>query len=66
MYQVNIGDKILYYPGSEEAQIFDTELNEEIGLAGEFKFKVPPDNPMYSELSTGKLVTILKNKEEYW
>lgn len=66
MYQVNIGDKILYYPGSEDAQIYDTELNEEIGLAGEFKFKVPPDNPAYSELSTGKLVTILKNKEEFW
>lgn len=66
MYQVNIGDKILYYPGSEDAQIYDTELNEEIGLAGEFKFKVPPDNPAYSELSTGKLVTIYKNKEEFW
>lgn len=66
MYQVNIGDKILYYPGSEEAQIYDTELNEEVGLAGEFKFKVPPDNPVYSELSTGKLVTIYKNGEEFW
>ena len=66
MYQVNIGNKILYYPGSEEAQIFATELNEEIGLAGEFKFEVPPDNPVYSELSNGKLVTILKNGDEYW
>ncbi|MBP5309639.1 MAG: phage tail protein [Lachnospiraceae bacterium] len=66
MYQVNIGDKILYYPGSVDAQIYDTELNEEVGLAGEFKFRVPPDNPLYSELSRGKLITIYKNKEEYW
>ena len=66
MYQVNLGDKILYYPGSEEAQIFGTENGENIGLAGEFKFQVPPDNPLYSELTSGKLITIYKNKMEVW
>lgn len=66
MYQVNIGDKIIYYPGSDDATIFDTELNEEVGLAGEFKFKVPPTNPQYSLLTTGALVTILKDKKEFW
>ena len=66
MYQVNIGDKIIYYPGSDDAEIFDTELNEEVGLAGEFKFKVPPTNPQYNLLTTGALVTILKDKKEFW
>ena len=66
MYQVNLGNKILYYPASEDAVIYDTELNEEIGLAGEFTFKVPPQNPLYSELTQGALVTILKDNVEVW
>ena len=66
MYQVNLGDGILYYPGSDDATIYDTNLNEEIGMAGEFSFKVPPANPLYSELAQGKLVTILKNGIEFW
>ena len=66
MYQVNLGNDILYYPGSDDATIYDTELNEEIGMAGEFKFKVPPTNPIYSQLVQGALVTILKDKKEFW
>ena len=66
MWQVNIGNSILYYPGSEDATIYDTNLNEECGLAGEFTFKVPPTNPLYSSLVNGALVTILKDKKEYW
>ena len=66
MWQVNIGQSILYYPGSEDATIYDTNLNEECGLAGEFTFKVPPTNPLYSSLVNGALVTILKDKKEYW
>lgn len=66
MYQVNIGTKILYYPGSEDAAIFDTDLNEEVGLAGEFTFRVPPTNPAYSSLTQGALVTILKDGTEFW
>ena len=66
MYQINLGNEILYYPGSEDAAVFDTELNEEVGLAGEFTFKVPPTNPLYSKLATGSLVTILKDGVEYW
>lgn len=66
MWQVNIGNSILYYPGSEDATIYDTNLNEECGLAGEFAFKVPPTNPLYSSLVNGALVTILKDKKEYW
>ena len=66
MYQVNLGDKILYYPASDDACIYDTELTEDVGQAGEFTFKVPPTNPLYSELSQGALVTILKDKKELW
>lgn len=66
MYQVNLGNKVLYYPASEDAVIYDTELNEEVGLAGEFTFKVPPQNPLYSELTQGALVTILKDNVEVW
>lgn len=66
MYQVNLGNKILYYPANDEFAIYDTELTEDVGIAGEFTFKVPPTNLLYSELSTGKLVTVLKDKKEFW
>ena len=66
MYQINIGNKILYYPGSDDAVVYDTELNEEVGAAGEFQFKVPASNPAYAELSMGSLITILKNGKEEW
>lgn len=66
MYQVNLGAKVLYYPASEDAVIYDTEWTEDIGQAGEFSFKVPPSNPLYSELTQGALITILKNNVEVW
>lgn len=66
MYQVNLGNKILYYPASEDACIYDSELNEEIGMAGEFSFKVPPSNPLYPELVQGALITILRDHTELW
>ncbi len=66
MYQVNIGNKTLFYPGDDDFAIFNTELNEEIGKAGEFEYKVPPTNPLYDEHTKGKLVTILKDKKEIW
>ena len=66
MYQVNLGNNILYYPGSDDAMILETELNEEIGIAGEFTFKVPAQNPLYSQLSQGELVTIYKDGVEFW
>ena len=66
MYQVNIGTKILYYPANDQYAIYDTRLNEDVGEAGEFTFKVPPTNPVYSELTKGALVTILRNGSEFW
>ena len=66
MYQVNLGSEILYYPGSDEYAIYDTKLAENVGLAGEFTFKVPPTNPLYGSLAQGALITILKDKKEYW
>ena len=66
MYQINLGDNILYYPASDDACVYNTELNEEIGMAGEFSFKVPPTNPLYSQLAQGALVTVLKDHKEFW
>lgn len=66
MFQVNFGQKIIYYPANDEYAIYDTELTEDVGQAGEFTFKVPPTNPLYAELTTGALVTILKDGKEFW
>lgn len=66
MYQVNLGNKILYYPANSEYAIYDTRLNEEVGSAGEFSFKVPPTNPLYNSLTQGALVTILQDGAEVW
>lgn len=66
MYQVNLDNKILYYPANDEFAIYDTELTEDVGIAGEFTFKVPPTNLLYNELTMGKLITILKDKKELW
>lgn len=66
MFQVNLGQKIIYYPANDEYAIYDTELTEDVGQAGEFTFKVPPTNPLYAELTTGALVTILKDGKEFW
>ena len=66
MYQVNLGDKILYYPANDTYAIYDTSLQEEVGAAGAFSFKVPPQNPLYSELTQGALITVLKDGIEFW
>ena len=66
MYQVNLGDQILYYPANTDFAIYDVNLSESVGLAGEFSFKVPPQNPLYNQLTTGALVTILKDGVEMW
>lgn len=66
MYQVNLGSKILYYPSNAEYAIYDTELTEDIGQAGEFRFKVPSANPLYGELATGAIITILRDGIEFW
>lgn len=66
MWQVNLGNAILYYPANDDFAIFDTNLNEEVGLAGEFTFKVPPTNPLYTSLTMGALVTVLRDGDEYW
>ena len=66
MFQVNLGQKIIYYPANDDYAIYDTEVTEDVGQAGEFTFKVPPTNPLYAELTTGALVTILKDGKEFW
>ena len=64
MYQVNLGENILYYPANETYTIYDVKLDEEVGAAAEFTFKVPPTNPLYSSLTQGALVTILQDGDE--
>ena len=66
MYQVNLGNNVLYYPASADACIYDTKLTEDIGMAGEFSFKVPPQNPYYSNLVQGELITIYRDGVEFW
>lgn len=66
MYQVNIGNKILYYPANDDFVIYDTQTMEDVGMAGEFKFRVPPQNPQYEQLTKGEIITIYKNGEEFW
>lgn len=66
MYQINLGNNVLYYPSSDSACIYDTKLTEDIGQAGEFSFKVPPQNPLYSQLAQGELVTIFRDGIEFW
>lgn len=66
MYQVNIGNNVLYYPASDSACIYDTKLIEDVGMAGEFSFKVPPQNPYYSQLAQGELITIFRDGIEFW
>ena len=66
MYQINLGNNVLYYPSSDSACIYDTKLTEDIGQAGEFSFKVPPQNPLYSQLTQGELVTIFRDGIEFW
>ena len=66
MYQVLLGTKIIYYPGNDEYAIYDTDLTEDVGQAGEFTFRVPPTNPLYNQLTNGSLITIEKDNKEFW
>lgn len=71
MYQILIGDvngnnKIIYHPSNKEFSVFDTELSLSVGECGEFTFKVPEDNFYYDKVSEQKVVTILRDNEEYW
>ena len=66
MYHVLLGNSILYYPSNDEYVIYDTELTQDVGQAGEFTFKVPPTNPLYASMTQGMLITIMKDSKEYW
>ena len=66
MYSINIGDKILYYPGNSDYTAYDLELNEEVGKVGELTAKIPVQNPLYASVVQGSILTILKDGIEYW
>lgn len=66
MYSINIGDKILYYPGNSEFTAYNLELNEEVGKVGELTAKIPAQNPLYTSVVQGSILTVLKDGIEYW
>lgn len=71
MYQVYIGDlsgnnSILYHPADPNYAIYDTTLSLQVGSAGTFEFTIPTNNPKYSEIKQGSIITITLNGEEYW
>ena len=66
MYSINIGNKILYYPGNSDYTAYDLELNEEVGKVGELTAKIPVQNPLYASVVQGSILTILKDGIEYW
>lgn len=66
MYEILLNDKTLYFPASEDYVIYGTNLDLEVGLAGEFEFNVPSSNPLYSQVKQGAIITILRDNKEYW
>ena len=66
MYEVLVNGQTIYFPTNPDYTIFETKLQQDVGMAGEFTFKVPPENPNYSLLGQGAVVTILREGKEYW
>lgn len=66
MYEVQINGVDLYYPSNKEYAIFNTNLQLDVGLAGEFTFDVPFGNPVYETVGQGLIVTILRDGKEFW
>lgn len=71
MYEVILGDvnttyKTIYYPGDEQCVIYDAKLNLEVGSAGLFEFRIPPTNPLYSEIIQSSIISIMRDDEEFW
>ena len=66
MYEVLLDGNTIYYPSNKDFAIYSTDLDFDIGLAGEFKFSVPVSNPLYENVGHGSIITILRDNEEYW
>lgn len=66
MYHVLVNDQTLYYPANTDYTIYETNLKLDVGLAGEFTFKVPSSNPQYANVAQGAVITIMRDDEEYW
>lgn len=66
MYEVQINGVELYYPSNKEYAIFNTNLQRDVGLAGEFTFDIPAGNPIYEQVGQGLIVTILRDGKEFW
>lgn len=57
MYQLFIGDDLIYQPGIEELCLIDIKITLELNKAGTLDFTVPPTHPYYDKLP--KLVTYI-------
>ena len=66
IYEVQVNGKTLYYPSNPEFSITNTTLQLDVGLAGTFKFDVPVTNLAYADVRQGAIITILKDKSEFW
>lgn len=66
MFEVLINGQDLYYPSNQEYAIFNTSLQLDVGLAGEFTFDVPVNNPIYEQIGQGLIITILRDRKEFW
>lgn len=57
MYQLFIGDDLIYQPGIEELALIDVKVTLELNKAGTLEFTMPPTHPFYDKLS--KLITYI-------
>ena len=56
----------IYYPGDRDYVLTNAVLNYDAGLAGEFNFTIPYDNPAYEKIVQNSIITIYKDNAEYW
>lgn len=57
MYQLFIGDDLIYRAGIEELALIDVKVTLELNKAGMLEFTMPPIHPFYDKLS--KLITYI-------
>ena len=66
MYEVLVNGKYIYYPCNSTYVIYSASIKQDVGLAGEFEFSVPSNNPNYALLEQGAVVTVIRDGNEFW
>ena len=56
----------IYFPGDRDYVLTNAVLNYDAGLAGEFNFTIPYDNPAYEKIVQNSIITIYKDNVEHW